>query len=79
MNGAQETILYAKFSQEMTANHLYDKMDDKEWRAKVFKWYGVRSNEMTSGMTMCEVADTLKDAGINENSTLWNKLVVLLP
>ncbi len=67
MNGAQETILHAKVSQEMTVNQLYDKMDDKEWHAEVFKWHGVRSNEMTSGMTMREIADTLKDAGINED------------
>ena len=67
MNGAQETILHAKVSQEMTVNQLDDKMDDKEWHAEVFKWYGVRSNEMTSGMTMHEIADTLKDAKINEN------------
>ena len=67
MNGAQETVLHAKVSQEMTVSQLYDKMDDKEWHAEVFKWYGVRSNEMTSGMTMREIADTLKDTEVNEN------------
>lgn len=42
-------------------------MDDKEWHTEVFKWYGVRSNKMTPGMTMREIADTLKDTEINKN------------
>lgn len=79
MNGAQETILHAKVSQEMTVNQLYDKMDDKEWHAEVFKWHGVRSNEMTSGMTMREIADTLNRRDQRKFLLHGTKLGVLRP
>ena len=64
-DAARNIIIHSKVNQGMTVSQLYDASDHPHWHKDVFRWYGERSDEMTTGMDLCEVADTLARAGVN--------------
>jgi len=49
-DAARKTIVSEIISQGMTVNALYDVLDCPEWRRRVRKWYGPRSEEITAGI-----------------------------
>lgn len=66
-DAARNLIIHAKVNQGMTVSQLYDASDHPRWQKDVFRWYGKRSDEITSGMDLHQIADTLEKAGINRD------------
>ena len=66
-DAAKHEIVYAKISQAMSVETLYNLKADAQWQAQVREWYGPPSDKETEGMSLLELACILEENGINEN------------
>ena len=66
-DAARNTIVHTKINQEMTISELYQAGGGFRWESDVLKWYGERSNEVTPGTTLSEIADLIQKAGTDKD------------